>query len=69
MTVAKVIRFLGYIVYTALWLPVIVLAMFILPFVYMFMCRSIIRGLTLYWYAFVSGIRHDVEFIRTGIWW
>lgn len=69
MTVEKFIRILGYIVYAALWSPVIVLALIILPFVYMFMFKSIPRGLSVCMMLLKAGINHDKEFIRTGVWY
>ena len=68
MNVEKFIRFLGYLVYTLLWSPVIILGLVILPFVWMIMCKSITEGLKLYWYALKANIRHDMEFIKNGIW-
>ena len=72
MNVEKVIRILGYIVYTALWSPVIVIGIVVLPIVWLAMhiraglpirgCVKSIKNL------FVTGIQHDMEFIRTGKW-
>lgn len=72
MNVEKVIRVLGYIVYTALWSPVIVLALVVVPVVYAAMwvraglpikeCLTAIKG------QLMNGIRHDMEFIETGKW-
>lgn len=73
MNVEKVIRTLGYIVYTALWLPVIVLAF---PITFIAWLVMAIRldlgaktGMRLYRQALMHGIRHDAEFIRTGKWY
>lgn len=72
MNVEKVIRVLGYIVYTALWSPVIVIALLATPIVWLGMCirnghpaRTAIDG----WKnTFMTNVRHDMEFIRTGKW-
>lgn len=68
MNVEMFIRFLGYIVYTLLWSPVIVLCLIILPIVYMIMFKSVTEGLKLYCQALEANIRHDIEFIKTGVW-
>lgn len=69
MTVEKIIRILGYIVYTILWLPVIVLALIILPMVYIVIFKSIKEGLYVFAKAIKHNINHDMEFIKTGIWY
>ena len=69
MNVEKFIRVLGYIVYAALWSPVIVFAMIVGPFVSMIMFKSIKGGLTVYKMALESGFKHDMEFIKTGVWY
>lgn len=69
MTVEKFIRILGYIVYAALWSPVIVLGLVILPVVFMIMFKSIKEGLSVYMMALKMNINHDMEFIRTGVWY
>lgn len=68
MTVEKFIRILGYIVYVTLWSPVIVLGMIVLPVVFMIMFRSISDGWAVWIMSLKSGIRHDMEFIKTGVW-
>lgn len=68
MTVEKFIRILGYIVYSALWSPVIVLGMIVLPVAMMVMLRSISEGWALWKMGLKAGIRHDMEFIKTGVW-
>lgn len=68
MNVEMFIRFLGYIVYTLLWSPVIVLCLIILPIAYMIMFKSVTEGLKLYCQALEANIRHDIEFIKTGVW-
>ena len=69
MTVEKFIRILGYIVYVALWLPVIVLTMIIAPFVYMIVFKSIKEGWYVYTVGLKSGLKHDKNFIKTGVWY
>mgnify|MGYP003293681351 CR=1 FL=1 len=69
MTVEKFIRILGYIVYVALWSPVIVLGVIILPFVFTIMFKSIPEGWAVFKMALKSGINHDMEFIKTGVWY
>ena len=68
MTVEKFIRILGYLVYVALWSPVIVLIMIGLPIWVLIKTRS----LSLTWMLLKDGtkygIRHDMEFIKTGVW-
>lgn len=72
MSVEKVIRVLGYIVYTALWLPVILLALLILPIVWIAMFaragRPVKEAIDAYVQALRANIHHDMEFIRTGKW-
>lgn len=72
MNVEKVIRVLGFIVYTALWMPVIVLTLVIVPIIWIAMCirtgSSVKRCVKRLKNAFVFGVKHDVEFIRTGKW-
>ena len=69
MNVAKFIRVLGYIVYVALWLPVIVLVMIVGPIAFMIMFESITEGWAVYKMALKSGFKHDKEFIKTGVWY
>lgn len=69
MTVEKFIRILGYIVYAALWSPVIVLGLIILPVAFMIMFRSIKEGLSVFMMALKNNIRHDMEFINNGVWY
>lgn len=72
MNVEKVIRVLGYIVYLALWSPIIVLCLTVMPLVWIGMYirsgRPAKEALGRYSDAVMSGIRHDAEFIRTGKW-
>lgn len=69
MTVEKIIRILGYVVYATLWSPVIVLGLIVLPVAYMVMFRSIPEGWAVYKMALKSGINHDINFIKTGVWY
>ena len=69
MTVEKFIRILGYIVYVALWSPVIVLILIALPIWMLIKTRS----LSLTWMLFTDGlktnIKHDMMFINEGVWY
>lgn len=69
MNVEKFIRILGYIVYVALWMPVIVLAMIVMPVWAMIACKSISDGLAIWMMGLKAGINHDKEFIKTGVWY
>lgn len=72
MDVEKFIRVLGYIVYTALWSPIIILALVFLPVVWIALCiragLPIKEGIDGYAQALLRGIHHDMDFIRTGKW-
>lgn len=69
MTVEKFIRILGYVVYVALWSPVIVLIAIVLP-VWMIIKT---RSLSFTWMLLKDGLKtafkHDREFINTGVWY
>ena len=69
MTVEKFIRILGYIVYVALWSPVIVLIAIMLPVWVLIKTKSLSLTCTLLKMGFKSGIAHDMEFINTGVWY
>ncbi len=69
MTVEKFIRILGYIVYVALWSPVVVLGIIVFPFVFMVMFKSIPEGWAIYKMAMKSSFKHDMRFIKTGVWY
>ena len=75
MDVAKVIRILGYIVYTALWSPVIVIALVVAPIMYGVLgykfgkFAGVKEWLKLWWVAQVNNIKHDMYFIKTGVWY
>lgn len=70
--VEKVIRVLGYIVYTILWSPVIILCLTITPIIYSGMCvregKPVNNVITMFKDSLVNGIQHDMEFIQTGKW-
>lgn len=73
MNVEKFIRVLGYIVYVALWLPVIVLVLLVMPIVWLVVFTRAGFGVkecaTLYLKALKNSVKHDMEFIRTGVWY
>ena len=69
MTVEKFIRILGYIVYAALWSPVIALCMIMFPIGFMVMYKSVQVGWAVWIMGLKSGIQHDMEFIKTGVWY
>lgn len=72
MNVEKVIRILGYIVYTALWSPVIVVITPIAFVAFMVMAKRLgmttREGLKMTGQSFKAGIQHDMHFIKTGVW-
>lgn len=73
MTVEKFIRILGYVVYVALWSPVIVLILLVAPVVWpiVFMRAGMTfkESINLFGIAIKNSIRHDMEFIRSGVWY
>lgn len=68
MTVEKFIRILGYIVYAALWSPVIVLILIGGPIWVLFKTKSLWLTWTLTKDGLKAGIAHDMQFIKTGVW-
>lgn len=72
MNVEKFIRILGYIVYVALWSPIIALILLIGPWVWLvtFMRSGMTfkETITLLGVSLRSGIKHDMNFIQTGRW-
>lgn len=72
MDVAKIIRVLGYIIYVALWSPVIAVGLVVLPVVWLvtFMRSGMtVKDATaLYALSLKAGFQHDANFIKTGIW-
>lgn len=69
MTVEKFIRILGYIVYVALWSPVIVFIMVALPAWAAIKTRSISLTWMLLKDGLKTGIKHDMMFINDGVWY
>ena len=69
MTVEKFIRILGYIVYFALWSPVIVLLTILLPVWVLIKTKDLELTWMLYKDAIKTGIKHDKIFIDTGVWY
>ncbi len=69
MTVEKFIRILGYIVYVALWSPVIVLILIVLPIWVLIKTESLSLTWQLLKNGLKTGIHHDMEFIKTGVWY
>lgn len=68
MTVEKFIRILGYIVYVALWSPVIVLSLIVLPLWLAYKTKSIPMVRSVLEYGLKAGMNHDKKFIETGVW-
>lgn len=68
MTVEKFIRILGYIVYVALWSPVIVLIMVGMPIWLLAKTKSMPLTRLLVKDGLKLGIEHDMHFIKTGVW-
>ena len=68
MTVEKIIRILGYIAYVALWSPVIVLTLIVIPLWVAFKTKSIPVVGAVIKYGLEVGINHDRAFIETGVW-
>ena len=68
MTVEKFIRILGYVVYVALWSPVIVLIAIVLPVWVAIKTKSLSFTWMLMKDGFKYGISHDMNFIKTGVW-
>lgn len=72
MNVAKVIRIIGYLVYTAIWAPILAIYAIGAPIVCLGLCvragRSIKECLTDIWKSQVAAFKHDWQFIQTGLW-
>ena len=68
MTVEKFIRILGYVVYVALWSPVIALVAIILPVWMIIKTKSLSLTCMLLKDGLKIGFRHDKIFIDTGVW-
>lgn len=73
MTVEMFIRILGYILYVALWSPVIVLILLAMPIAYLVLFKrmgfSTKDALGIYLDALKANIQHDIIFIKTGVWY
>lgn len=68
MTVEKFIRILGYIVYVALWSPVIVLILVGMPIWLLIKTKSMPLTRLLVKDGLKFGVAHDMHFINTGEW-
>lgn len=72
INVEKVIRVLGYIVYSILWMPVIILAAVVVPIVWLAMSirvgSSVKEAAEHLLQLLKASIKHDIEFIKTGKW-
>ena len=72
LNVEKIIRILGYVMYTILWSPFIILVLITAPI--MLMTIAIRNGQkikdTMRWYLnkLKEGFEHDKKFIDTGVW-
>ena len=73
LNVEKIIRILGYTLYTILWSPVIILTIIVGPILVCVMAvrngwvvKDIMREL--YIKGLKNGIEHDMNFIKTGEW-
>ena len=70
--VEKVIRVLGYMVYVALWSPVIVVLLPVMSVIWLVQFKRIgfttKEAMKTLCEAFKTGIMHDVNFIKTGVW-
>lgn len=73
MTIEQFIRTLGYIAYVVLWLPILVI---LTPTLAIAMFVVFVRGgltvkesIYLIGQSYMNGIKHDLNFIKTGIWY
>lgn len=73
MNIEKFIRTLGYIVYVILWAPLLAvitpIATIAFMVIYMRLGFTFKETCAMYGKAMKNSISHDVEFIRTGIWY
>lgn len=72
LNVEKVVRVLGYIMYTILWSPIIIVGLVLVPIVYIAWgirsgrrLKDIVTDLIR---AHKSAVEHDINFIKTGEW-
>lgn len=68
MNVEKIIRILGYVVYVALWSPVLVLIMVVAPISTAIRFKSVSFAWMLLKDGLKTGLKHDMNFIKTGVW-
>lgn len=72
MNVAKVIRALGYAVYTILWLPITVLYAVVTPIACIGMCikdgDSVEKCVAEIKRTLITELKHDLTFIQSGEW-
>ena len=72
LNVEKIIRILGYIMYTVFWTPFIILVMVTAPI--MLLVIALRNGMKIWtvmrWYLskLKEGFDHDKRFIETGVW-
>ena len=72
LNVEKAVRVLGYIMYTILWSPIIIVGLVIVPIVYIAWgirsgrrIRDIVGDLIR---SHNAALKHDMHFIKTGEW-
>ena len=72
LNVEKIIRVLGYIMYTILWSPFIILVLVFAPIMVLIIgirngwkIKDLVRG---YFKELKAGFDHDKRFIKTGEW-
>lgn len=72
LNVEKVVRILGYIMYTILWSPIIIVGLVVVPIVYIAWgirsgrrIKDIVSDLIR---IHKAAIEHDMNFIKTGEW-
>lgn len=72
INVEKVVRVLGYIVYTILWSPVIIAYIVIVPIIRLAMYirygLPLARCIATFKNQLIDSVKHDMEFIQTGKW-
>lgn len=72
LNVEKFIRVLGYIMYTILWSPIVILGLVVLPIVALGLgirCGKTVKESMAWYFAQLKmGINHDINFIKTGEW-
>lgn len=72
LNVEKIIRILGYIMYTILWSPFVILVLVTAPITLLVIaarCGLKVKDV-MQWYRnkLKEGFDHDKEFIKTGVW-